>query len=136
VAGAAQRGISALRPPGTFHSLISALDLPLLGAARATLAGGLTIAQAVAEYGVSYGSITDCRRLLIWAPDAQRSFRSVLDRVEHRNEHVTIVRYKTRAAVLAPVSWYESAKAARAADGPGPDRNRETYADLNRSHIR
>ena len=53
--------------------------------------------------------------------DAQRSFRSVLDRVEHHGEHVTILRYKTPAAVLVPVTWYESAQAVLSADGPGRD---------------
>lgn len=56
--------------------------------------------------------------------DVQRSFRSVLDRVEHRGEHVTVLRYKTPAAVLVPVTWYESAQAALAADGPATARKR------------
>ncbi len=45
-----------------------------------------------------------------------------LDRVEHHGEHVTMLRYKTPAAVLGPISWYESAQAAPTSAGPGPDR--------------
>ena len=47
--------------------------------------------------------------------------RSVLDRVEHHGEYVTILRYKTPAAVLVPVTWYKSAQAALSAYGPGCD---------------
>jgi antitoxin (DNA-binding transcriptional repressor) of toxin-antitoxin stability system len=57
--------------------------------------------------------------------DAQRRFRSVLDRVEHHGEHVTILRYKTPAAVLVPVTWYLSTQAALSADGPGCDQGAE-----------
>jgi len=34
---------------------------------------------------------------------------------------VTILRYKTPAAVLVPVTWYESAQAVLSADGPERD---------------
>lgn len=39
--------------------------------------------------------------------DARRNFRDLLDDVEHKEEHVTIMRYRTPAAVIVPISWYE-----------------------------
>lgn len=43
--------------------------------------------------------------------EAKRGFRALLNDVEHQGEHVTILRYKTPAAVIVPVEWYEHAKA-------------------------
>ena len=43
--------------------------------------------------------------------EAKRGFRKLLNDVEHDGEHVTILRYKTPAAVIVPVEWYEHAKA-------------------------
>jgi PHD/YefM family antitoxin component YafN of YafNO toxin-antitoxin module len=49
--------------------------------------------------------------------EVRREWRGVLDVVEHRGEHVTVMRYKTPAVVIVPVGWYQSALSALA-DGP------------------
>jgi prevent-host-death family protein len=41
--------------------------------------------------------------------EARRTFRALLNEVEHQGAHVTVLRYDTPAAVLVPVSWYEAA---------------------------
>ena len=48
----------------------------------------------------------------VQSDEARRTFRALLNEVEHRGEHVTILRYTTPAAVLVPVGWYERALAA------------------------
>jgi PHD/YefM family antitoxin component YafN of YafNO toxin-antitoxin module len=68
--------------------------------------------------------------------DVQRSFRPVLDRVEHRGEQVTILRCKTVAAVLLPVTRYQSAQAALPVDGRRRDQEAGTYDDLRKPQIR
>lgn len=39
--------------------------------------------------------------------DARRRFRELLDDVEHKGEHVTIMRYQHPAVVIVPITWYE-----------------------------
>jgi prevent-host-death family protein len=39
--------------------------------------------------------------------DARRRFRELIDDVAHRGEHVMIMRWKTPAAVIVPIKWYE-----------------------------
>lgn len=46
----------------------------------------------------------------VGADAARRSFRELLNAVEHHGEHVTVLRYETPAAVIVPVSWYEQAR--------------------------
>lgn len=41
----------------------------------------------------------------------RRDLRDLLDDVEHKGEHVYVLRYDKPAAVIVPVSWYEEAKA-------------------------
>lgn len=43
--------------------------------------------------------------------DAKRHMRTLLDDVEHKGEHVYVLRYDKPAAVVVPVDWYEEAKA-------------------------
>jgi PHD/YefM family antitoxin component YafN of YafNO toxin-antitoxin module len=47
--------------------------------------------------------------------EARRTFRALLNDVEHQGAHVTILRYDTPTAVLVPAGWYESAQAALSA---------------------
>jgi antitoxin (DNA-binding transcriptional repressor) of toxin-antitoxin stability system len=51
----------------------------------------------------------------------RREIRALLDDVQHRGEHVTILRYTTPAAVLVPVGWYEQAQAALSRTGDVPE---------------
>lgn len=44
--------------------------------------------------------------------EARRTFRTLLNEVEHQGAHVQVLRYDTPAAVLVPVPWYEAAQAA------------------------
>jgi PHD/YefM family antitoxin component YafN of YafNO toxin-antitoxin module len=44
--------------------------------------------------------------------EARLRLRDLLNDVEHKGEHVKILRYQTPTAVLVPVGWYERAKAA------------------------
>jgi antitoxin (DNA-binding transcriptional repressor) of toxin-antitoxin stability system len=44
--------------------------------------------------------------------EARRTFRDILNDVEHQGEHVEILRYKTPAVVIVPIEWYVHAKAA------------------------
>jgi antitoxin (DNA-binding transcriptional repressor) of toxin-antitoxin stability system len=44
--------------------------------------------------------------------EARRTFRALLNEVEHAGAHVQILRYETPTAVLVPVQWYEAAQAA------------------------
>jgi prevent-host-death family protein len=39
-------------------------------------------------------------------------WRELLDAVEHKGEHVTVLRYDRPAAVVVPVEWYEQAQQA------------------------
>lgn len=48
--------------------------------------------------------------------EARRTFRDLLNEVEHQGEHVTIMRYNTPAVVVVPVQWYERARAALGED--------------------
>jgi prevent-host-death family protein len=48
----------------------------------------------------------------VLSDEARRSFRDLLNEVEHQGAHITIVRYKTPSAVLVPVGWYEGAREA------------------------
>jgi prevent-host-death family protein len=48
----------------------------------------------------------------VQSDDARRKLRELLNAVEHDEEHVTILRYDTPAAVMVPVEWYEQAKRA------------------------
>ena len=38
--------------------------------------------------------------------------REILDAVEHKGQHVTVLRYGKPGAVVVPVEWYEQAKVA------------------------
>jgi prevent-host-death family protein len=44
--------------------------------------------------------------------EARRTFRSLLDEVEHHDAHVTILRYDKPAAVLVSPEWYQQAQIA------------------------
>jgi prevent-host-death family protein len=44
--------------------------------------------------------------------EARRTFRELLNEVEHQGEHVEILRYQTPAAMLVPVEWYKQARRA------------------------
>jgi len=46
--------------------------------------------------------------------EARRNFRDLLNSVEHRGEHITILRYDLPAAVVVPVDWYRNALAVQA----------------------
>jgi prevent-host-death family protein len=48
----------------------------------------------------------------VQSEEARRRFRALLDSVEHKDEHVTISRYNTPAAVLVPWQWYRQARQA------------------------
>ncbi len=48
--------------------------------------------------------------------DARRRFRELVNDVEIRGEHVTIMRYNTPAAVIVPIEWYEQTLKALAAE--------------------
>lgn len=48
----------------------------------------------------------------VQSDEARRNLRSLLDSVEHRGEHVTVLRYNIPAAVIVPVAWYEQARKA------------------------
>ena len=41
--------------------------------------------------------------------EARRTWRELLDAVQHRGEHVTVMRYGQAAAVMVPAGWYEQA---------------------------
>jgi len=49
---------------------------------------------------------------LVLSDKARRSFRDLLNEVEHQGAHITVVRYKTPAAVVVPIGWYERAREA------------------------
>jgi prevent-host-death family protein len=53
--------------------------------------------------------------------DARRNFRDLLNDVEHKKEHVTIMRYRTPAVVIVPISWYERTVKALAATRAGTE---------------
>lgn len=46
----------------------------------------------------------------VGSDDARRDFRALLNDVEHQGEHITVMRYKTPAAVIVPVWWYDLAE--------------------------
>lgn len=48
----------------------------------------------------------------VGSDEARRSFRDLLDAVEHKHEHITVLRYDKPAAVVVPVEWYEQARQA------------------------
>lgn len=51
----------------------------------------------------------------VQSDEARRTWRDVLNDVEHNSEHVQIMRYTTPAAVMVPVEWYEQARELMAA---------------------
>ena len=56
----------------------------------------------------------------VLSEEARRGFSSLLDEVEHHAAHITVLRYKTPAAVIVPPEWYE--RACRAlGEAPEPD---------------
>jgi prevent-host-death family protein len=56
----------------------------------------------------------------VLSDEARRSWREILNEVEHHGEHVIVLRYGTPTAVIVPVGWYEAAKAALEATRPPP----------------
>lgn len=52
----------------------------------------------------------------VLSDEARRNFRALLNEVEHQDVHVTILRYRTPAAVIVPVDWYEQAQQALKGD--------------------
>jgi prevent-host-death family protein len=48
----------------------------------------------------------------VQSDEARRNLRGLLNEVEHRGEHIVLLRYTTPSAVLVPVGWYERAAAA------------------------
>ena len=44
--------------------------------------------------------------------EARRTWRDILNAVEHNGEHVTVLRYGKAAAVMVPAGWYEQAQLA------------------------
>jgi antitoxin (DNA-binding transcriptional repressor) of toxin-antitoxin stability system len=68
--------------------------------------------------------------------DAQRSFRSVLGRVEHHGEHVTILRYKTPAAVLVSSLGTSRRRPFYRLIAPDVTRRLETDDDLRHLQMR
>jgi prevent-host-death family protein len=57
-------------------------------------------------------SLTGMEKGQVSSDEARRSFRKLLNAVEHNGEHVTVLRYSMPAAVVVPVGWYEQAKQA------------------------
>ena len=47
----------------------------------------------------------------VQSDEARRNWRGLLNEVEHRGEHIILLRYTTPTAVLVPVGWYENALA-------------------------
>ena len=52
------------------------------------------------------------RKDQISSDEARRTWRDLLNAVEHNGEHVTVLRYGKAAAVMVPAGWYEQAQAA------------------------
>jgi len=50
--------------------------------------------------------------------EARRNFGTLLGEVQYQGVHVTVMRYKTPAAVIVPPDWYEHARQALAASDP------------------
>lgn len=43
--------------------------------------------------------------------DARDHLRDLLNQVEHDSAHIFVLRYRTPAAVIVPVEWYEQVRA-------------------------
>jgi PHD/YefM family antitoxin component YafN of YafNO toxin-antitoxin module len=50
--------------------------------------------------------------------EARRNFGALLGEVQYQGVHVTVMRYKTPAAVIVPPDWYARAVEALAASNP------------------
>jgi prevent-host-death family protein len=63
----------------------------------------------------------------VQSDEARRNWRGLLNEVEHRGQHIILLRYNSPSAVLVPVGWYQRATAALGPDGAanvppgGPD---------------
>jgi antitoxin (DNA-binding transcriptional repressor) of toxin-antitoxin stability system len=53
----------------------------------------------------------------VQSDEARKNWRGLLNEVEHRGEHIILLRYTTPSAVLVPVGWYERALATLGPDG-------------------
>ncbi len=47
----------------------------------------------------------------VGSDEARSNFRTLLDDIEHREAHVTILRHGKSVAVIVPVDWYDRATA-------------------------
>jgi prevent-host-death family protein len=66
---------------------------------------------------MSMGIKSDAAGIIrIHSDQARRHFRGLLDAVEHKDDHVWIMRYNKRAAVMVPRDWYDQAVGLMAAD--------------------
>lgn len=56
----------------------------------------------------------------ILSEEARRNFGALLGEVQYQGVHITVMRYKTPAAVIVPPDWYGRALQALAASDPQP----------------
>jgi prevent-host-death family protein len=48
-------------------------------------------------------------KVQVSSDEARRAWRELLDAVEHKGEHITVLRYGKAAVVVVPAGWHEQA---------------------------